>query len=388
MSIGAAAARLVCAACLAVGLPSLSLLACTFERAPSRPAQSSESAVSAQPSGGAAGEERADAGSSSSTQVATAPDAQADDAQTSGDGAPVDNMLGAAGQAGSAGAAGASGAAGSASPQSAHEDAGTLQDAAPPASNAGSGATSPIVNNVPEHCTRAALREGADAYLEAMATGKMQALKLHPAVRYTENGREQALGTGLWLTRPLASFARYVVDEESCSSVTEAVLSDIQGRIVFGMRLLYVDGQLREVETHVVRNNLEYFDPDALIPEGPDPWVQPVAPAVRTSRDALVSLAERYFDVATGGAAQPPYTPDCKRRQNGKLMPNQGNCGVPPGGERFEQRRYPVVDEENGIVTACVVYRGYIGIYLFKVADNTLHNIDVVGGALATTSGW
>lgn len=241
---------------------------------------------------------------------------------------------------------------------------------------------------MPEHCTRDALRERADAYLQAMTTGKTQSLNLHPAVRYTENGQDQVLGAGLWLSRPLTDFTRYAFDEAHCSSVTEAVLNDIQGRIVFGMRLLYVDDQLREVETQVVRNNLQYYDPDALIPSGADPWAQPVAPATRMSRDALVSLAERYFDAATGGAVLPAHTDDCRRRQNGKLMADDGSCGSAPGDSRFEQRRYPVVDEANGIVTACVVYRGYLGIYLFKAADNTIQNIDVVGGVLANTSGW
>jgi hypothetical protein len=69
-------------------------------------------------------------------------------------------------------------------------------------------------------------------------------------------------------------------------------------------------------------------------------------------------------------------------------MPNDGSCDTSPGTSRFEQRRYPVVDLTNGVVAGCVVYRGYIGIYLFKAADNSVQNIDVVGGALANTSGW
>jgi hypothetical protein len=382
----------VCAACVTFWLPSTTLLACTFERTPSHATQASTSDVKTQSGGGSGSEERAAAGSNTSTQVATAPDAQVGDAQTSGDQLPADNMQqGSAGQAGPAATAGAAGAPEPPASQVSNADAGMTQDAgqqAPPATHAGSGPAPAIGTKLPEHCTRDALRERADAYLQAMATGKTESLSLHPAVRYTENGQEQLLGAGLWLTRPLTDFARHMLDEARCSSVSEAVLTDIQGRIVFGMRLLYVDDQLREVETHVVRSNLEYYDPDALIPTSADPWVVPIPPAMRMSRDALVGLAERYFDVATGGGELPPHTPACLRRQNGKLMPSQGSCGVSPGNSRFEQRRFPVVDETTGVVTACVVYRGYIGIYLFKAADNTLQNIDVVGGFLANTSGW
>ncbi|HKP62650.1 MAG TPA: hypothetical protein VJV78_38205 [Polyangiales bacterium] len=221
-----------------------------------------------------------------------------------------------------------------------------------------------------------------------MATGNRELLNLHPAVRYTENGNTQVLGAGLWLSRPTTEFSRHVLDESRCSSVTEAVLNSLQGRIVFGVRLRYAQEQLLEIESQVVVRNISYYEPDGVIPDGSDPWVESISPTSRKPQDVLMQLAERYFDAAADESLLPPHAPACRRRQNGALMDDEGNCGARPGTERFEKRRYPVIDEEAGIVTAIVMYKTFVGMYLFKVQNGTIQNIDVVGGANTSDPGW
>lgn len=243
-------------------------------------------------------------------------------------------------------------------------------------------------STVSEDCTREAIRRRAESYLAALAAGDTDGLRLHPSVRYTENGREEVLGLGLWLSRPRADFARHVLDVDSCSSVTEAVLSSTRGRTIMAVRLLAMNDQLLEIESQSVPENATRTDPDAILARGPDAWVMPVAATKRMSREAMIALAEAYFDTATGTATQPAHAPDCRRRQNGIPMASMGDCGVPSGDMRFTQRRYPVVDELTGILTAPVIYNGHLGIYLFKMMDATLYNIDVIGGISAATSGW
>lgn len=237
-------------------------------------------------------------------------------------------------------------------------------------------------------CSRDALRARAEAYLQAMSTGNLQLLNLHSAARYTENGDTQLLGAGLWLSRPTTQFSRHVLDESRCSSVTEAVLNTLQGRIVFGVRLRYAQEQLLEIESQVVVRNISYYDPDGVIPDGSDPWIESISAASRKPQDVLMQLAERYFDAAADESLLPPHAPACKRRQNGALMDDEGNCGARPGTERFEQRRYPVIDEDAGIVTAIVMYKTFVGMYLFKIQNGTIQNIDVVGGANTSDPGW
>ena len=179
-----------------------------------------------------------------------------------------------------------------------------------------------------------------------------------------------------------------MLDESRCSSVTEAVLNSLQGRIVFGVRLRYAQAQLLEIEAQVVVRNLAYYEPDGVIADGSDPWVESIPDTSRKPQDVLMQLADRYFDAAADESLLPPHSPACKRRQNGALMTDDGNCGVRPGLERFEQRRYPVIDEEAGVVTAIVMYQSFIGMYLFKIDNGTVQNIEVVGGASTSSPGW
>jgi len=237
-------------------------------------------------------------------------------------------------------------------------------------------------------CSREVLRQRADAYLAAMAAGDTSSLRKHPSLRYTENGQTVQLGLGVWTSRPKAQFVRHALDEVSCGSVIFGVLQTITGRVIVGVRLGYVDEQLREVEAQVVSQNFQFFNPAGIIPDGPDPWAEPPPAATRMSRGAVSQLVSNYFDSVTTPSLLPPHDPACRRRQDGVLMAQQGSCGVPPGDRPFSEARFPLVDETTGIATAVVLYDRYVGMYLFKVSGGMIQNIDIVGGAQARSSGW
>jgi hypothetical protein len=246
--------------------------------------------------------------------------------------------------------------------------------------------TAPASMSVDPECTRDALRIKASAYLDAQTAGDTSSLRLHASVRYTENGQEQQLGGGVWLRAAQVDFARHVLDEVRCSSVTHAVLSSLTGAVVLGVRLLYRAGELLEVEANVVPETLARIDVNAIIPVGNDRFVEPVVEARRMSREQLETYAERYFESAVNGDV-PPSTPECRRLQNG-LPLGGGLCTNAPGSMRFEQRRYPVLDEATGIATAAVLYDGHLGFYLIKMAGDELQDIVVIGGASTQSSGW
>jgi hypothetical protein len=241
-----------------------------------------------------------------------------------------------------------------------------------------------------QSCTRAFLRERAQAYFSAMTAGDTTQLSLHPSLRYTENGAEVVLGLGLWLEAPEAELLRHVFDEVRCGSVSEAVIRSLRGRSVVAIRVLYTDSKLIEAEAHIATGSVTVpVDPDGVLPgAGPDPWASPIAANKRMSRDALQRLAEQYFDTATGSAPQPASGPGCERRQNGVLMAQAGSCQVPAGDMRYTQRRYPVVDEEAGIASAFIGYNNRFGVYLFKASGNVIDDIEVIGGTTAGSSGW
>jgi hypothetical protein len=239
-----------------------------------------------------------------------------------------------------------------------------------------------------EACARDPLRERADRYLEALASGDLSGMAVHGRVRYTENGQEQLLGLGLWLNRPRTEFARHVIDTAACSSATEAVLRDATGLVVLGVRLRYLEEQLLEVEAHVVPRIDGYYAPNEIIPRGSDPWVEPIPVAQRSSAQALSRVAMRYFDATADVSLLPPSAQGCERRQNGALMTSQGSCRVAPGSQRFEQTRVAAVDETTGIVVVMTKYDDFIGMYLFKVQADTVMDIEVVGGASSASTGW
>lgn len=270
---------------------------------------------------------------------------------------------------------------------SAHQDAGANSQPAEPTEPAADDTTAPASMTVDPDCTRDALRTSAEAYMQALTAGDPSRLRLHPALRYTENGQEQRLGAGVWLRSPRVEFSRHIFDELRCSSITEAVLSSRTGAIVFGVRLLYRDGQLLEVEAHVVPDTLARIDVNAIIPIGNDRFVEPVPEDRRMSREELEAYADRYFESAASGGEVPPSAPDCRRRQNGVPF-GDGLCNRPPGVMRFMERRYPAVDEVLGVIAASVIYDNYLGLYLIKMAGDVVQSIEVVGGAATPSSGW
>lgn len=266
-------------------------------------------------------------------------------------------------------------------------DAGSSPAEAEPAEPAPEKSKQERKPEVNAECTRVRLREKADAYLQSLRTADTSQVRIHPAFRYTENARDEALGAGAWLRRAESLYSRHVVDESRCSSFTQAVMSGVTGRFSFGVRLRYSDGLLLEAEAQVVPEALAATDLDRLIPMGEDAFIAEVPEEQRGSRAELFDFAQRYFDSVIGISRLPPSAPECRRLQNGFPL-GDGTCRTPPGSERFEQQRFDVVDEPVGIVAATVLYDGHIGVYLIKIADDMLQNIHVIGGAASQSTGW
>jgi hypothetical protein len=112
----------------------------------------------------------------------------------------------------------------------------------------------------------------------------------------------------------------------------------------------------------------------------PEPfWTATIPAAQRASRNQLIAVANAYFEGVQGndGKGYYPSAPECKRRENGTLTASAPpNPKLPPGGfdafalpckaqlesgyyavaTRIHSRRYPVVDEERGIVFAYAMF--------------------------------
>jgi hypothetical protein len=246
----------------------------------------------------------------------------------------------------------------------------------------------PPTNTPDSACSRDVLQKRLDAYLDAMAHGTPESLRVHSALYYTENGQGQRFGLGIWLSQPKARFTRSALDTERCGSVTHAVLDEnLGGTIIVGLRLRYLEDLLVDAEAIVARRNPQLFAPAAIIVSAPDPWLTSVPNDKRMSSRELVAVAERFFAGIVIPNASPPRASTCMLRQNGVEV-GGGNCTAGSAAERFEQLRYPVVDPVTGLVGAIGLGHGFLVMLLFKIEEGTLINIDAVGGEASAQTGW
>lgn len=258
-------------------------------------------------------------------------------------------------------------------------------------STAGAPATGAATSSKPNAaCSREFLQQQLDAYLEALSAGTPDGLPLDPSIYYTENGKPETVGRGLWWSQPKVIFARHALDSDTCGSVTEAIVEDRLGNpIVMGLRLRHISGQIVDVETTIARNsNPSLFEPEKIVVVGmPDPWVDPIPLDKRMSREELIGVVEDFFGSISEPSLGPPRAPTCELRQNGATV---GGDNCTPGGsaERFEQLRYPVVDVPTGLVGGVGIGHGYLVMFLFKIDQGTLINIDLMGGVASNTTGW
>jgi hypothetical protein len=178
------------------------------------------------------------------------------------------------------------------------------------------------------------------------------------------------------------------LDEQRCSSATEAVLSATSGDIVFGLRLRHVDDKLIDVEAQVIYPHLEYYNPDGVVVIGDDPWLQPLAADKRQDASALIAVAESFWEAPVEPSTMPSAAAGCEIRQNGVEVGVKGSCVLARDGQRFEQARFPVVDVTIGVVTSIGRRRGFLFMGFARVQDSSLLDVEIVGGVANATTGW
>ncbi len=238
--------------------------------------------------------------------------------------------------------------------------------------------------------TRAELYRALDSYLAALKARDPGKVKWAPRVRNTENNVAMMVGDGLWGTiTALGSYDLRFADTLTgqvgfFGTVTET--TDTSG---FTLRLKVENGLVSEAETLVVRQA------DSGIKfEGQKYEVKPVLneilpAAQRSPRAKMISLSDGYFDTLqlNDGTLFTKFTPNCARVENGvKTTHNPGFTVTPVSklgceeqfklgyyryNDRLRGRRFPLVDEERGIVLSAgfIDKTGRMG--EFKLTDGT-----------------
>lgn len=241
-------------------------------------------------------------------------------------------------------------------------------------------------------CTRESLKALIDSYFKAMAAHDPSPLPKVANLKFTENAKTIQLGDGLWKTAGMPVFTRNVLDTQSCGTVTEAVVAENSGQVIFGLRLkLDAEQKLSEVETFVVRSGGFAFKPQGIVDSKKDDWETVLDQSERTSKEDMNAAANGYFDLFSKPNTKVPFGMPCYRIENGTLTTPGGDCGsgIPAGNLQMTHRRFPVVDLEAGITVGWVLFGGsLLDFHMFKFKSGKVQFINAVVGPGATSSGW
>ena len=236
---------------------------------------------------------------------------------------------------------------------------------------------------VPIDCNRACLEGLIDQYLAAVLAHDPKRLPLSADVKYTENDQVLDVGDGFWNTATaLGNYKHYFADPATNQVAWFGTMKEGRGMLLMALRLRVQLGRITEIETSYFRaggggpNNVAGMDelgkPEAL-------WLEPIPPAQRSSRNQLIEIANAYFEGVqrNDGKGFYPFADDCDRIENGSHTTNNPSPRPnTPGGFNYmglsckpqmesgylgivtnvHHRRFPLVDEERGVVWAYTIF--------------------------------
>jgi hypothetical protein len=230
----------------------------------------------------------------------------------------------------------------------------------------------PLTNAAPYPLDRSALYAILDDYLDALKVRDAARPRWAPRVRNTENNVALMIGDGLWGTiTALGSYDLRFADTATGQVGYFGTLVETHEESGFTLRLkVERDGTISEVETLVVRQSDSGIKFEDQKFEDKPILNADVPPADRSPRERMVDLSNGYFSTLqlNDGTILTKFAPDCQRVENGVQTTNNPNFAIVPvcalgceeqfrmGNYRYDDRlrgrRFPLVDEERGLVLA------------------------------------
>jgi len=248
---------------------------------------------------------------------------------------------------------------------------------------------SAMANARPALADRETLYGVLDGFMAALLARDPSRVRWAPVVHFTENNVALAIGDGIWntitgrggydlrfadpLTGQVGLFTTIVeTDDESACTI----------------RLGVRDGGIAEVEIIAVRQADSGLKFTNQIFER-KPVLEEIVPAAeRMTRERMITLSNGYFSTLEQNDGQlfTRFHPDCNRVENGVQTTNNPDFFVEVAGlgceaqfllgnyrydDRLRGRRFPLVDEERGLVLAYgfIDHCGKLGEY--RLADGT-----------------
>ncbi|HTX23592.1 MAG TPA: hypothetical protein VMD03_02960 [Steroidobacteraceae bacterium] len=221
-------------------------------------------------------------------------------------------------------------------------------------------------------CDRECLERTVDRFLDALVSHNPSALAWARGAMYTENNVALQIGDGLWATASKKGDrhqALVFADVPQGEVAYFGVIEERGSLDYLALRLKVDAGRIAEAELIANRKSETgpRGDPTKLVH---DPaFSRPVPPGERVARARMIDLAYGYFSTLqlNDGKIFTQFAPDCGRLENG--MPSAGDphasnpysrlhceeqfkLGNYRWDDRLRDRRFPLVDEERGLVLA------------------------------------
>jgi hypothetical protein len=210
--------------------------------------------------------------------------------------------------------------------------------------------------------------------------------------RQTENAVVVRPGTGMWKTvTALGKVQRRYLDPVSGQAAYFGTVEEGANSAIVTVRVKVENRRVAEAEWFIARNGDpglngpaapgqpagNFFEPDNLAANPPPD--KPMAKEAWSSREAMIAATNSYFDgITTHDGSIIMAHPGCARLENGNTVTGRsgggrGKAAAPATGgppavtdctsglqninvELVAGRRYPVVDEEAGLVLALAVF--------------------------------
>ena len=220
----------------------------------------------------------------------------------------------------------------------------------------------------PIECGRDCLIGYLHRYMDALTHKDPSRAPFATNVVFTENDVAMPIGEGLWGSINGASDTGLELADPSTGQAAWFGLVQEHGQTAYyAMRLQAAGGRIAEVETVVMRQTglpAPFGDPTQYTH---DPaFAEVLPPEQRRPRERLRAVADSYFNTVelNDGTVFAPFDADCQRTENGISTTHggAGAAGIAQGCEaqfklgiyrinkRVRERRYPLIDEERGVV--------------------------------------
>jgi hypothetical protein len=227
-------------------------------------------------------------------------------------------------------------------------------------------------------CTRDGLQAATNLYIAAQGKGDPSGMPLAQGLAYIENLQVVDIKSGV-IQKPMKiDFHRTLIDQATCQTFTEVIVTDKTHPYVMGTRLRINHDKIAEIESLVTQQGDWLFNADNYFKWSPGEDWGVIPAGQRDKRETLIAAANGYLDAFLEQNLEPvPWGYPCNRTEGGirtgKGVPEDSCQTGVPRGVNIVARRF-IVDEAMGAVVAFCTFGvgGLPDTHLFRVEKGKL----------------